>query len=410
MKHLVILTKQFPYQWREQYVAHELKALTRHFDRVFIYPHDHYKKEDAIRFELPAGVEVIDLNQHFVPVGKSRIILPFLVAFFVEWMCSKRKWYQVKSWRRFYSIYATQCALGNGLMRWQKSREINSSDVVYYSYWMSASALCLSLLKRRGEIPGFVSRAHSVDLYHEDWGLLRDMHSVPPFRCLKEHEVSIVYPISKHGFMHLSHRGVPKTKLKLHYLGVVDAGLGPRPTDGVFTIVTCSGIDDNKRIHLLGKALSRQKNAVRWVHFGDGPLRDLAIQSITSPLVKFECRGQTSNEEIRAFYSDNAVHCFANLSIVEGLPVSIMEAMSHGIPVLATAVYGVPEIVLDGYNGVTLPAQFSDHEVDEALKLFMTHADATELWRRNARSHFEQYFDADANYELFASEISTIKL
>jgi hypothetical protein len=40
----------------------------------------------------------------------------------------------------------------------------------------------------------------------------------------------------------------------------------------------------------------------------------------------------------------------------------------------------------------------------------MTHADATELWRRNARSHFEQYFDADANYELFASEISTIKL
>ena len=41
MKYLVILTKQFPYQWREQYVAHELAALARQFDKVFIYTHDH---------------------------------------------------------------------------------------------------------------------------------------------------------------------------------------------------------------------------------------------------------------------------------------------------------------------------------------------------------------------------------
>lgn len=43
-------------------------------------------------------------------------------------------------------------------------------------------------------------------------------------------------------------------------------------------------------------------------------------------------------------------------SLTEGLPVSIMEAMSQGLPIVATAVGGVPEAVTDGRNGLLVPS------------------------------------------------------
>jgi len=410
MKYLVLLTKQFPFQWREQYVAHELQSLVEQFDKVFIYPHDHYRKNDTLCFDVPQGVEVIDLNQHVVPVSRFKVIVPFLKTFFSELICSKRKWYQLKSWRRFYSIYATQWALGEMLMEWQRRQGFGRSEVLHYSYWMSASALCLSILKHRREIDGFITRAHSVDLYHEDWGLLRDEHSVPPFRCFKEQEASVIFPISQHGFDHLKQRGVGDSKLRKSYLGVEDRSVSPEPKSEVFTIVTCSGIDDNKRIHLLGESLSRIQRPVRWVHFGDGPLRERAAASVTSSSVIFECRGQTSNDDVRKFYATEGVNCFVNLSIVEGLPVSIMEAISHGIPVIATSVYGVPEVVVDRYNGLLLPAQFSNNQLDEALLSLIDEQHSTQEMRNHARALFLERFNAEMNYRAFASEIASIKL
>jgi glycosyltransferase involved in cell wall biosynthesis len=296
------------------------------------------------------------------------------------------------------------------LMSWQRKQGVVGSDVLFYSYWMSASALCLGILKRRGSIKGFITRAHSVDLYHEDWGLLRDEHSVPPFRCLKEGNASMIYSISSHGLLHLQERGVQSDRIATRYLGVLDGGLGPEPGDEIFTLVTCSGIDDNKRIHLLGEALSRLNKPARWIHFGDGPLREQALKSINSDRVIFECRGQTSNEDVRAFYVKEPVHCLVNLSIVEGLPVSIMEAISHGIPVIATAVYGVPEIVTNGYNGVELPVQFTNEQIDEALMLFMANPEQMATMRRNARTRYEELFNAEKNYNEFAKEIASLRL
>jgi glycosyltransferase involved in cell wall biosynthesis len=86
-----------------------------------------------------------------------------------------------------------------------------------------------------------------------------------------------------------------------------------------------------------------------------------------------------------------------------------MEAISHGIPIIATAVYGVPEIVIDGSNGITLPVQFTDTELDGALLRLMNNRDSNEM-RRNARLLFEERFNADVNYTAFANSLASIKL
>jgi glycosyltransferase involved in cell wall biosynthesis len=61
------------------------------------------------------------------------------------------------------------------------------------------------------------------------------------------------------------------------------------------------------------------------------------------------------HSEVHAVYRSQKVDGFILLSDSEGIPVSIMEALSYGIPVIATDTGGVSEIVTDT-NGILLPS------------------------------------------------------
>lgn len=402
-----MLTKQFPYLNREQYVAHELYFLAARFEKIYLYPHDHFAKNDVLSFELPANVEVINLNRQISTVENRWALLgSYLMAFFFE-LKNVHDWqWFLKNAKRFFSIYITQYALGDGIVAFMKEKNLRKGDVVFYSYWFSASALCLAILKSRKLIDKFVSRAHALDLYHEDWGLLSEKVGVLPFRNLKQKYVDTIYSISAHGKTYLDHKYPEIAGVKTAYLGVKDAGLNPMKTEAGFVIVTCSGVDENKRIHLLGEALSRLDLPVEWIHFGDGPFKERALASVTSSNVIFKYHGQTPNAEIRRFYSKHHIDLFVNLSRVEGLPVTVMEALSHGIPVLATAVNGTPEAVKDGVNGKLLSVHFSQDELESALLFFIKNVNEKDSMAKNARLWFLQRFHADHNYAEFAEALS----
>lgn len=59
-----------------------------------------------------------------------------------------------------------------------------------------------------------------------------------------------------------------------------------------------------------------------------------------------------------------------NLSTSEGVPVSIMEVQSYGIPVIATNVGGTGEII-DKDNGILLPSCPSLEDVVAALEKYI---------------------------------------
>lgn len=60
---------------------------------------------------------------------------------------------------------------------------------------------------------------------------------------------------------------------------------------------------------------------------------------------------------------------FVLSSFEEGLPISLVEAMALGKPVVATKVGGVPEIVKDGVNGLLVPQGEPEQMTDALLKL-----------------------------------------
>jgi colanic acid/amylovoran biosynthesis glycosyltransferase len=67
-----------------------------------------------------------------------------------------------------------------------------------------------------------------------------------------------------------------------------------------------------------------------------------------------ELVGAAKQEEVLAWWQRATIAVLSSAS--EGMPVTLMEAGACGVPVVATAVGGIPELIVDGVTGRVTPA------------------------------------------------------
>lgn len=392
---LFFYTAAFPYGKGEEFIEKELPVLAKRFARIYIVPETSFEEGTVCR-PLPGNVQVINITY---PGKKGYLkLMARKPALFLSLLISEMARFPALYKRRqyFLFIYFRACHL-EGLLPGYPI-----DNAYHYAYWMSAGALALSLLKREGKIKHFLFRVHGHDIYND-----RNRGYIP-FREFCYKYTDAVITISRHGLNYL-HENYPAFSEKYHceYLGVEDRGLNPQPVKGPFVIFSCSSLIPLKRVHLIAETLSLVRSEVRWIHIGDGPEKD-RVKKVVANLpsnVLTEFPGHMSNQELMALYKKESTDIFLHLSSAEGLPVSIMEAISFGIPVIATDVGGVSEIV-NTQTGILLDA---DPDINELAALIDNLAlrTGTAFDRNAVRQFWQNNFDANRNYNHFVQTYFT---
>lgn len=94
----------------------------------------------------------------------------------------------------------------------------------------------------------------------------------------------------------------------------------------------------------------------------------------------------------------------------EGVPTSILEAMMEGVPVIATNISGVSELVIDGETGLLVPPGDAD-ALTEKLHMLLTSTDLQQQLCQRARNHVEQYHSmqtmVDGHMNVFRQVLAT---
>ncbi len=411
---LILITSSYPFFTDEPFLETEMPYLAKRFDKVI-----------TLAVALDGGIPQVNItpenvDSYNVAVTSKRVsrIKSLMkgvanVAFPSE-LLKEDKTIGNSPKRRFFFEYfcaraEREFALCKAALDKYDFSEYDS--VTVYSYWFFVPALIASkicdMLSPKCKKIKFVSRGHGYDVYE-----YANSVGYIPLREYLLSKVDTLYPCSIDGEHHIAAQ-CPKYKDKIRhsYLGSVDCGVSPMSENG-FHIVSCSRMVDLKRIDRIANVLSLLKDEpvgkLKWTHIGDGETMQ-KVKAICDEKLSFmqvDLIGRIANTQVKEFYKTNKTDLLINVSSTEGLPVSMMEAQSFGIPVIATNVGGVGEIVKNEYNGWLISPEFTDEEVAAKMKeIILLDKEKLAEMRKNAREFWEKNFDAEKNYTEFADEI-----
>ncbi len=403
---LLLLSGVYPFRGGEPFLDLEVQIISKYFN-VFILPCGANNQQRV--YGLPENVSVLELESQYITNQKRSVIS--LIRY-----CLGSFPYLFQEGRN--DLIHLLHPLGFARAFWRAVRaqiiapiisEISwAKDIkVIYSYWMSYEALAAVIAQGKAGLDLLtITRAHRHDLY--------DYANTPRYCPFQKHimeNIDAVVTVSQNGEEYLVNK-YPGNKNKVHTfrLGVLRGGKASFSTDGIFRIASCSSLKPVKRVHLIPEVLRQVDFPIFWTHIGDGPEMSRVLRSVNKtkkerPLFLVNLMGYLDNKKVLEFYETNPVDLFINVSSSEGIPVSIMEALSRGIPVLATDVGGNSEIIdqAEG-SGWLIPAQFSLTDLSRLIErieeehLHLPAKDKAYLvWERN--------YNGLHNYRIFSEWI-----
>lgn len=402
-KTLFFFTASFPYGNKaETFIETEIRYLSTGFDKVVIFPSS--AESDFIR-PVPENVEI---NNSFLKTPKARkkkisITLKWirsLLSVFTSEISKKGFVNVFRHARTYLDIFSVQASKAEIIRSFLQTYD--NKNIVFYDYWFENSTLALAILKKKKTINDFICRGHGFDIYDERWGSIG-----VPFRSFKLTQLKSLYVISNYGKKYvLSKTPVQHhSKIKTNYLGVEHHSAVTHAAKGFEPLlISVSGLTKSKNTVCISDTLRRIKSPLKWIHFGDGEeMNNLKKKCEELPAnIEWCLMGHVSNNDLMKFYSDNQVDLFISLSDSEGLPVSMMEAISFGVPIVAYPVNGIPEILKEELTGFYLKSCNHTEYNAEVLSRALEYP----FDRQGIIDFFRQNFDAANNYRKFVDEIS----
>lgn len=410
---LVLFTASYPYVTgaEQNFLETELQYLADEFDEIIIVPQTLPQTELKTRLSSKIRIEN-DFAQTLAKRGKVHLFLLGLLSFTTYFEIFKMFKVAMKpSYLKRLIFFSGLANLTNQwIAKWIRDKKSGLHQYLFYTYWFDFITTGAAIAKRRLIDIKIISRAHGYDIYEE-----RNTPPYWPCRSFTLNHLEYLFPDSDAGTKYL-HQKYPdfKSRIQTAYLGVPDYRINSKPSiDGAFRIVSCSRMVPVKRLKLLleGILFAAQKMPNQkfiWFHFGEGELRGtLEMQTKKlPPNVEIQFPGYTTQSELFDYYRKNPVDVFMNVSQSEGTSVAIMEAISCGIPIIATAVGGNKEIVTE-QNGILLPENPTPEEVAEIIISAINNLHEK---RQGSRQVWNSKYNAHVNFANFAKLLAKICL
>lgn len=250
-------------------------------------------------------------------------------------------------------------------------------------------------------------RARIVTIFHGDDMSRTLTQGKPDIYAELFREGDVLAPVSEFWRRRLVDLGAPEAKLVVHHMGVdlEKYPFAPRAPDAgrPFELVTVGRLVEKKGTEITLRALARLRETSPEARFrlkivGDGPLRP-RLEALCDALglrehVAFlgalpHARVAQALARADAFVLPSVV---ASDGDMEGIPVSLMEAMASGLPVVSTRHSGIPELIEHGVSGL-LAVERDVGDLSRQLNRIMADPQARAAFARAARRTVERHFN-----------------
>jgi glycosyltransferase involved in cell wall biosynthesis len=228
------------------------------------------------------------------------------------------------------------------------------------------------LAARRARVPVIISALHSTG-WPDGVGRLN--------RLLTRITDAFIAVAPAHGRFLVNHERFPASKVAVIPNGVdtdrfapvfdvsaLRSELGIRTSDPVVGIVAALRPEKNHELYLeVARRIVAHLPAARFLIIGDGPCREALQQRVNELQLRSNAMFLGTREDVPRLLA--AMDVFVLTSHIEANPVSILEAMSVGRPVVSTNVGSIPEAVAEGKTGFLVAPDDASQFATRVLRL-----------------------------------------
>ena len=406
---LVLFTLHYPFsKVSETFLDPEVRILAKRFEKIYIIP---WKKEVETAVGIPSNVEIVPLL--FEEKLRRNYVSQYLRHIRQWWFFLKIYTFSIlndKPGIHYFTSAYFAYNLINSFLRFLVIKNFveqkGLQNAVYYDYWFENSTLSLAMLKDKGIVKKLYFRGHGFDVFDERWPC-----GQVPFRSYKLLHCTKYFAISDYNRTYVLQKVNKELgkRIDTAYLGVFSQKKQQSNSISnakkTFTIVSCANLLDFKRVHLIPELLNLIELPIKWYHFGDGPMRKSLLEnakSLNSEL-EFNFLGHVHHNKLIEFYAETEVDLSLSLSLKEGLPVSMMEALSFGIPLAGYNIFGIPEII-DKSTGLLFEENEDFRQIADRIREFLLNEQRTQ---ENVTNKFNSRFNAELNFNKLADELQT---
>ncbi len=403
---IILLTHHFPYGKGEPFIEAEMEYAFGDISILTLANEIDYSDKYS---NLDIKVKKFLYHADILKICITAIILIFKRVFWekLRYLKESNMLYNIKIFyylRHIYTFTIRSEELQKYIYHYIK--KYKSRKIILYSYWLSIMAYSIFEVKKKYSMKNIitVSRAHRIDLYSNTIEYL-------PYYEYSISNIDYLCFISEHGKKYLSNKyNINDNKLKLFYLGTEKTKFIDIKNNNELKIISCSHIIRFKRIDLLIDTLSLLDVNIQWIHIGYGTDKEYENyikkyaeeQLLNKKNIEYKFLGYMPNKEVLKYYKEHYFDLFINTSSSEGLPVSIMEAMSFGIPAIGGNINGIPEIIEHKKNGFLFDKNAKAEDIAKLIEKYyhLSYEEKKQL-RINAYNTWDNKFNAEKNYKEF---------